>query len=95
MQRYFREASLLRRSPALLGSTDWGDQTALNLYCHTDPSRWREVPRGWNYALCRLRPRDVRMTPDGRVVVADGTPIHVAHGNAMMLPQVELSFLRD
>jgi hypothetical protein len=95
MHRYFREASLLLRSPALRGSTDWGDQTALNLYCHTDPSRWREVPRGWNYALCRLHPRDVRMTPDGRVIVADGTPIHVAHGNAKMLPQVELSYLRD
>ncbi|MFO0949821.1 MAG: hypothetical protein U0835_01450 [Isosphaeraceae bacterium] len=93
LARYFREADRLVHSPALAGSTDWGDQTALNLYCHTDPSRWREVERGWNFALCRLRPGDIHLLHDGTVIAADGTPVHVAHGNAKMLPQVELSHL--
>ena len=95
MSQYFNEANRLLHSPALRGSSDWGDQTVLNLYCHADASRWREVPRGWNYALCRTRPGEIGLTSEGRVFAADGTPIHVAHGNAKTLPQVELSHLRD
>jgi hypothetical protein len=95
MRRYFREADRLLHSPALRGSTDWGDQTALNLYCHTDPRRWREVDRGWNYALCRMKRGDFRVTGRGRILSQDGTPVHVAHGNAKMLPHVELSHLHE
>src|SRR6202044_2386976 len=43
LRAYFREADRLIHSPDLRGSTDWGDQTALNLYCHSDPRRWHEV----------------------------------------------------
>jgi hypothetical protein len=95
MRRYFQEADRLLRSPSLTGSTDWGDQTAFNLYCHTDPSRWHEVPRGWNFATCRLNSGEVRLSHDGRFVARDGTPIYVAHGNARTLPHLELSHLHD
>lgn len=95
MCQYFTKANRLLNSSALRGSSDWGDQTALNLYCHSDSSRWREIPRSWNYALCRTRPGEFAVTGQGRVVAADGTPIYVAHGNAKMLPQIELSHLRD
>lgn len=94
MAHYGREAErLLVR--VMAGSTDWGDQTALNIYCHADPARWKEVSRGWNYAMCRLRPGEVSISAEGRVVASDGTPIYVAHGNAKRLPQLDLSHLRD
>lgn len=79
--RYFRAADRLRHSTALRGSTDWGDQTALNLYCYTNPGAWREVARGWNYCLVGLGTRDFRVNPDGRTESRDGTPVHVVHGN--------------
>ena len=56
MARYLREAERLRNSPALLGSTDWGDQTVLNLYCRSNPEHWREIPTGWNFCLVGLGP---------------------------------------
>ena len=65
MLRYLKEADGLLNSPALHGTGDWGDQTAMNLYCRSNPHTWLEIPRGWNYCLCGLGPRDYRVSPDG------------------------------
>jgi hypothetical protein len=81
MLHYLREAEWLRNSSALHGSLDWGDQTALNLYCHSNPGRWFEIPEGWNYCLYQRPRRDYQLRPDGRVVSAVDAPIHVVHGN--------------
>jgi hypothetical protein len=90
MLDYLREAHRLRHSHELLGTTDWGDQMALNLYCHLDPSRWLEIDEGWNYCA-HDRPRgEVRLQPDGRVVSRRGTKVHVTHGNAHSLRKLEL-----
>jgi hypothetical protein len=80
--RYLREADRLQHSSALCGSTDWGDQTALNLYCYSNPQAWREIPRSWNYCLVGLGPGDYRVRLDGRTESVDGTPVHIVHGNA-------------
>jgi hypothetical protein len=90
---YFREAERLGNSAELRGTSDWGDQTALNLYCHGAPSRWREIEEGWNYCLHDRQPREVRVLPDGRLASRFGTPIHVAHGNARSLHKLALSSL--
>lgn len=84
--RYFGEAILLRDN-ALRGTTDWGDQTALNLYCHSDPTRWIEVPEDWNYCVHDRQRGEVRVMPDGRVVNRSGHLIPVVHGNARSLTQ--------
>ena len=63
MTRYFREAERLRNSTALRGSSDWGDQTALNLYCRSNPQAWHEIAMGWNFCLVGLGPEDYRSAP--------------------------------
>jgi hypothetical protein len=68
-----------RDSPTLRGSTDWGDQTAMNLYCHTHPDAWCEAPEGWNF--CLHGRRHVRWRPDGTAESLEGIPVHVVHGN--------------
>jgi hypothetical protein len=88
---YLREAERLRRGPELAGSSDWGDQTALNLYCHSYPERWREVEDGWNYCLHDRRPREVLVLPQGRIGRRDRRPVHVVHGNARSLAKYQLS----
>jgi hypothetical protein len=93
LSRYCREADRIRHSPAMHGSTDWGDQTALNLYCHADPARWREVDRGWNFCLHERPPTEFQMRRDGVVVSPTGEPIPVLHGNARTMRWFELSFL--
>ena len=85
MRTYFAEASRLRTSPELRGTTDWGDQTALNLYCHSDASRWQEIAEDWNYCVHDRRAGEVHVTPNGRVVTRSQTPIQVVHGNARSL----------
>jgi hypothetical protein len=87
---YLREALRLLRSPALRGTSDWGDQTALNLYCHLNPEAWHEVEEGWNYCVHARRAGELRVGPDGRVISARGTPIHAVHGNAHSLRRLEL-----
>jgi hypothetical protein len=88
--QYLREAHRMRHSSELFGSTDWGDQMALNLYCHLDPSRWLEIDEGWNYCT-HDRPRgEVRVRADGRVVSRRGTTLHAVHGNAHSLRKLEL-----
>jgi hypothetical protein len=88
---YLREADRLLHSRELRGTSDWGDQTALNLYCHSEPGRWHEVEEGWNYCVHDRKRGALRIGPDGRIIARSGTPIHVAHGNAMSLPQFVLA----
>jgi hypothetical protein len=84
--RYFRAADRLLSTPALLGTTDWGDQTALNLYCHSNPGVWREIDEQWNYCLCG-RPLDaMTRRGDGVFIDRQGETICVLHGNARTLP---------
>jgi hypothetical protein len=90
MLTYLREAHRLRHSPALQGTSDWGDQTALNLYCHLHPEAWLEVEEGWNYCVHAREPGEVHVGVDGRLVSAWGTPIQVVHGNAHSLRRLEL-----
>src|SRR5262249_36500175 len=75
-----REAHRMLHSPALMGTTDWGDQTALNLYCRLNPGAWLEVEEGWNYCAHDRRPGEVDVRPDGRVVSTRGAAVHVVHG---------------
>jgi hypothetical protein len=88
---YLREADRLLHSPALQGTTDWGDQMALNLYCHTRPERWTEAPEGWNYTLYQRQNGEYRLDANGRFVSKRGDPIAVVHGNARTLKAYSLS----
>ena len=72
-----------RQAPELAGDDgtgDWGDQTAMNLYCRSNPDTWVEIPSGWNYCLVGLPPGHFRVSPDGRTERLDGEPLHAAHG---------------
>jgi len=91
MLHYFAEAERLRHSSALKGTSDWGDQMALNLYCHMDPRRWREVEEGWNYCLHDRLPGEVSVRAGGQLLSRRGAPIHVAHGNARSLRKLALT----
>lgn len=90
---YTSEADRLRHSKELRGTSDWGDQMALNLYCHSDPGVWREIEAGWNYCVYGRDRGEVRVRSDGRVVGEGGSPIHVVHGNAHSFRNFELSSL--
>ncbi|MCC9641943.1 glycosyltransferase family 2 protein [Rhodopirellula sp. JC740] len=87
MRGYFEEAVRLRASSSLRGTTDWGDQTALNLFCHSDPERWAEVPQEWNYCVHDRVRGEVRISPDGIVFDRNGKVPTVVHGNARSLRQ--------
>jgi hypothetical protein len=89
--RYLRCADQLLHSPALDGVGDWGDQPALNLYCHSNPERWREISPSWNFTLAGRDSRTYRMRADGWTERLDGEPVHVVHGNARTLRWLELS----
>jgi hypothetical protein len=93
MLRYLRAAHRIRHSKAMHGSVNRGDQTVLNLYCHSDPSRWREVPSGWNFCTFHRGPAEFQVLPNGRFRATDGSPIHVVHGNGRDLRNMELSYL--
>lgn len=87
LHRYFAEAHRLRTSPELAGTRDWGDQMALNIYCHSDRTRWREVEQGWNFCVHDRRRGEVQFR-HGAVIAR--TPVHVVHGNAHSFRQREL-----
>lgn len=89
MLRYFREAGEYRRGPLLRGTTDWGDQMGLNLYCHRDPNRWRPIDPRWNYCV-HDRPFGAVQIRHGRVIDTRGHHVSVVHGNARSLRQMAL-----
>ena len=88
---YLREGDRLLNSTALHGVGHWGDQPALNLYCHTHPGRWKLIPSGWSYALAGRDDDEYGVTPDGRAIRRDGQPVHVLHGNSGFLRWLDLS----
>jgi hypothetical protein len=85
MLSYLRSAHQLRHSRDLQGTADWGDQTALNLYCHREPSRFLAVDDRWNYCLCGRRSGEVQLDSNGHFVRRNGHGISVVHGNARTL----------
>ncbi len=90
MLDYLREGDRLLHSEALAGVGDWGDQPAMNLYCHANPERCELTDPGWNFALAG-RPREqFWLSEDGIATRTDGGPVHVLHGNAHSLRWVEL-----
>ena len=92
--RYFREGDSLLNCPAIHGVGDWGDQVALNLYCHGNPGRWKTIDRGWNYSLAGREPDEYRVTLDGRAQRLDNGPVHVLHGNDQSLRWLDVSPFR-
>lgn len=93
MMRYLREADRLLHSPALEGVGDWGDQPAMNLFCHAAPGSFQEIWTGWNFALAGRDPREYRVDREGRYHSKDGRPIQVVHGNSGTLRFRELPFM--
>jgi hypothetical protein len=79
--RYLQVTHELLHSKALQGTADWGDQTAMNIYCHSVPDRYLAIDERWNYCICGRPARDRRLLPDGRFVRDDHRPISVVHGN--------------
>jgi hypothetical protein len=82
LSRYMREGDRLLNSNALHGVGAWGDQPALNLFCHSHPHAWKATSRAWNYTLAGRDRRDYRVGRDGRIELSSGYPVHVVHGNA-------------
>jgi Glycosyl transferase family 2 len=93
MRRYLKGADELLRSDATRGSTDWGDQTTMNLFCHSNPDAWLEVSPTWNYCLVHRPWSEYRVTPEGYVERRDGEPVHVAHGAGGSLRRWDLVHL--
>ena len=93
MLRYLRGADQLRHSNALHGTTDWGDQTALNLYCHSHPDTWTEISNAWNYCLVGLPPDHFLIDSTGLTQRLDGLPLHVVHGAGKTLKPWDLVHL--
>ena len=93
MLRYLKEADRLLNSPALDGVGPWGDQVAMNVYCHSNPCAWREISDSWNYSLAGRSRRDYRRLPQGRIESVNGSAVHVVHGTAGTLGPSAFPFL--
>ncbi|MGP0068636.1 MAG: glycosyltransferase family 2 protein [Isosphaeraceae bacterium] len=83
----------LLHSDAIKGTRDWGDQTAMNVYCHANPDAWHEVPDEWNFCLAMRDPRTYRMRPDGRIERPGGDPVQVIHATGGTLAFWGRSFI--
>ena len=83
---YFEMAARWYDTAKLSGTTDPGDQLALNLYCHSHSDAWHEIPESWNY--CLWGRKTCYRRDDGRYIDSRGVPIHVVHGNAHSLDAV-------
>jgi hypothetical protein len=88
--QYFGTVADWYDKPLLAGANNKGDQLALNVYCHTNPDVWQEIPESWNYCLCRRNPKLVYRREDGRYVDVRGVPIYAIHGNGGTLPSVRI-----
>jgi hypothetical protein len=93
MIRYLKEADRLLDSPALNGVGPWGDQVAMNVYCHSNPCAWSEISDSWNYSLAGRNRRDYRRLPEGRIESVNGSAVHVVHGTAGTLGSSAFPFL--
>jgi hypothetical protein len=74
----------------LLGTSDWGDQMALNVYCHSDPSRWKTIDQRWNYCIHDRAVGEVYIGEGSRVRSKRHPHLAVIHGNARSLRQFGL-----
>jgi hypothetical protein len=91
--RYLREGDRLLNSPDLEGVGDWGDQPAMNLFCHTHPDAFQEIGMSWNFTLAGRNPREYTVDAHGRFHSTIGIPIHVVHGNAGSFRPREFPYL--
>ena len=82
LMRYFQAAHRLRNSADMHGSTDWGDQVAMNLYCYSTPNAWCLVEERWNYCLVHRTRGECSVNSRGYLQTRTGAPVHVVHGNA-------------
>ena len=83
---YLVEGHRLRHSEALDGTRDWGDQTALNLYCYLQPNRHTLVDEQWNYCLAGRDKATYYADSNGTIRSrSDASAIAVVHGNANTL----------
>ena len=85
LSKYFRTVANWYDSPKLGGSKCWGDQLALNVYCHSHPDAWQEIPESWNYCLCLRDRKTMYRREDGRYIDVRGAAVNVVHGNANTL----------
>jgi hypothetical protein len=90
LRTYFATADGYLHSSVLAGTRDWGDQTALNLYCHTHPERWRRIDAAWNYCTHDRPSGSVCVLPTGQVVSRQGHRIAVVHGNAKSMRKLAI-----
>ena len=89
MHAYFARGAAMLNGPELLGTSDWGDQMALNVYCHSQPDRWVVVAQRWNYCV-HDRPMGEVFIDAGRVYSKRHPNLAVIHGNARSLRQFGL-----
>lgn len=89
MHAYFSRGEAMLNGPELQGTSDWGDQMALNLYCHNDPSRWVSIDERWNYCV-HDRPVGEVFIKASRVCSKRLPNLAVIHGNARSLRQFGL-----
>lgn len=87
MLAYFTNATAMRHGPQLSGSTDWGDQMCLNLYCHQHPDLWCRIDQRWNYCVHDRAAGEVFISHSGMIQSRTGQRISAAHGNARSLRQ--------
>ncbi len=85
LHRYFDNAWQMREGPQLAGTTDWGDQMCLNVYCHSHPDRWKPIQEGWNFCVHDRTEGEVHVSSDGVVSSRRIGKIPVVHGNARSL----------
>jgi glycosyltransferase involved in cell wall biosynthesis len=85
LTRYFDEAHRMRHGRELKGSSDWGDQMCLNVYCHTRPRDWQPISQMWNYCVHDRPPGYVVLNLQGKVSDVERNEIAVVHGNARSL----------
>jgi len=89
MHAYFERGEAMLKGPALLGTSDWGDQMALNIYCHNAPNRWMSIDQRWNYCVHDRAAGEVFIDA-GRVRSKLHANLAVIHGNARSLRQFGL-----
>ncbi len=89
MHAYFSRGEAMLNGPELRGTLDWGDQMALNIYCHSSPSRWISVDQRWNYCVHDRAVGEVFIDA-GRVRSKRHPHLAVIHGNARSLRQFGL-----
>jgi hypothetical protein len=90
LYEYCRTATEWYDNGSLEVSADPLDQIAFNVYCHSNPDIWHEVPESWNYCLCLRDLSTVYRDENGKYIDVRGLPIYAVHGNARTLQTVRI-----